>query len=118
MPHCTPTPQPSASSVKCLGEEFRPRGVVCTQKPSDNDYPVFGEVQYIILVEDLKQLIIKMFTTEEFNHHYHAYKVLPTNNYQSVLIGNLALHQVFHKYCVHSHIFVVVRSCHHIEHNI
>ena len=47
----------SASSVICLGQEFRPGRMVCILKPSDTEYPaVFGEIQHVIIVEDLKYL--------------------------------------------------------------
>ena len=108
----------SASSVICLGQEFRPGGMVCILKPSDTEYPVFGEIQHVIIVEDLKYLAVIIYSTDEFNHHYFAYKVCSTNTLHIVLISKLAMHQVFHKYNVHSQNFVVVRSCDHIEHLI
>ena len=41
----------------CLGQEFRPGRMVCILKPSDTEYPaVFGEIQHVIIVEDLKYL--------------------------------------------------------------
>ena len=100
----------SASSVICLGQEFRPGRMVCILKPSDTEYPVFGEIQHVIIVEDLKYLAAQHI--HKFNHHYLQYKVCSTNTLHIVLISKLAMHQVFHKYNVHSQNFVV-RSCHH-----
>ena len=102
----------SASSVICLGQEFRPGRMVCILKPSDTEYPaVFGEIQR----DHCRRLEIFGCSAHKFIHHYFAYKVCSTNTLHIVLISKLAMHQVFHKYNVHSQNFVVVRSCHHIE---
>ena len=107
-------PSYSASSVSCLGQEFRPGAMVCVQKPSDSEYPVFGEVQHIIIVDDIKYLAVELYSSE-FSFHYFAYKVSSNYSFQIVPITKLALHQVYHKYNVLSHNFVVIRSCDHIE---
>ena len=103
-----------ASSVSCLGQEFRPGAMVCVQKPSDSEYPVFGEVQHIIVVDDIKYLAVELHSSE-FSFHYFAYKVSSNHSFQIVPITKLALHQVYHKYNVSSYTFVVIRSCDHIE---
>jgi hypothetical protein len=61
----------SASSVSCLGQEFRPGAMVCVQKPSDSEYPVFGEIQHIIVVDDMKYLAVELYSSE-FSFHYFA----------------------------------------------
>ena len=100
--------------MSCLGQEFQPGGIVCVQKPSDSEYPVFGEIQHIIVVEDLKYLAVKLYSSE-FCFHYFAYKVCSTDSFQIIPITKLALHQVYHKYSVLSQNFVIIRSCDHIE---
>ena len=75
------------------------------------EYPVFGKIQH----DHCRRLEIFGCSAHKFNHHYFAYKVCSTNTLHTVLISKLAMHQVFHKYNVHSQNFVVVRSCHHIE---
>ena len=47
----------SAVSVSCLGQEFRSGAIVCTKRPSDNDFPEFGEVVTILLHEDAEYLL-------------------------------------------------------------
>ena len=105
----------SATSVTCLGHEFRVGAVVCLQRPSDAEYPVFGEVVRIPIQDDRKFFVVKLFTTIEFSHHFFAYKVMLTENYEALALDELALHQVLHKYCVLSNYYVVVRSCDHVE---
>ena len=104
----------SASSVSCLGQEFRTGGMVCIEKPSDREYPVFGEIQYIIVMEDVKYLAVQLYSAE-FCWHYFAYKVCSTNSFHITPVTKLALHQVYHKYSVLSQNFVVIRSCDHVE---
>ena len=110
-----PPPLYSASSVSCLGQEFQPEGIVCLQRPSDTDFPVFAEIVHVIVTNDLKYLAVNLYTTDEFSHHYFAYKVFPTACFDVLPISKLALHQVYHRYQVHSEFFVVVKSCDHVE---
>lgn len=86
------------------------------KRPEDHDYPEFGEIMKILLHEDAKYLLLKQYFTVSFSHHYYSYEVEPTTDYKLTPIGSIALHQVFHKYCVNSGCFVVVvRSCDHVE---
>ena len=106
----------SASSVTCLGQEFRTGGIVCVDRPCDTEYPVFGEIRHVIVEEDgSKHLALVLYNTEEFSHHYFAYKLHLTNTYKVFPINKLAFHQIYHKY---NNFFVVMRSCDHIEHLI
>ena len=99
----------NAVSVSCLGQEFRSGAIVCTKRPSDNDFPEFGEVVKILLHEDAKYLLLKKMNTICFSHHYYSYKIEPLIECTLVLICSLSLHQVFHKYYANSEYFVVVR---------
>lgn len=100
--------------MSCVGQEFRPGAMVCMQKPSDNEYPVFGEIKHIIIVDDVKYLAVELYSSE-FCFHYFAYKVCSILSFQIVPITKLVIHQVYHKYSVSFHNFVVIRSCDHIE---
>ena len=100
--------------MSCVGQEFRPGAMVCMQKPSDNEYPVFGEIKHIIIVDDVKYLAVELYSSE-FCFHYFAYKVCSILSFQIIPITKLAIHQVYHKYSVSFHNFVVIRSCDHIE---
>ena len=61
--------------------------------------------------EEAKYLVLKKFETVTFSHHYFAYQVEPLKDF--VLLCDLAIHQVFHKYCMESSF--VVKSCDHVE---
>ena len=76
---------------------------------------MFGEVIHIAIKDDVKYFVVKLLTTIAFSHHFFAYKVMFTQNYEVVRLSALALHQVLHKYCVLSNYYVVVRSCDHVE---
>ena len=112
MPQATHSVSCTSYSVSCLGQEFRPGVMVCVQKPSDSEYPVFGEVQRIV-VDDIRYLAVELYSSE-FSFHYFAYKVSSNHSFQIVPITKLALHRVYHKYNVSSYTFVI-RSCDHIE---
>ena len=106
----------STRSLSCLGQEFRRGAVVCTKQPCDEDYPEFMEVSHVLVHEEAKYLVLKKLETVSFSHHYFAYPLETLEDYTCMLLSvcNLAL-QVFHKYCIGSSFYVVVRSCDHVE---
>jgi hypothetical protein len=89
--------------------------MVCVRAPSDDSYPLFGEVTRIILHEDSKLLLIQEYEVEHYSHHFSAYKVTKSNNYSLVCVTKLALHQVFHRYFHGLSSFIVIKSCSHVE---
>ena len=89
--------------------------MVCVKRPSDDDYPDFGEVSRVLIHEEAKYLVLKKFATVTFSHHYFAYEVAPLQDYMLLSVCDLAIHQVFHKYYAQSNFYVVVRSCDHVE---
>ena len=88
---------------------------MCTKRLSDDDYPDFGEVSHILVYKDAKYLVLKEFETVTFSHHYFAYQVEPLQDFVLLSVCDLAIHQVFHKYCIESRLYVVVKSCDHVE---
>ena len=82
------------------------------KRPEDTHYPTFGEINHVIVIGDFAVLV---YSTIRFNHHYYSYEVCSTNTYSVLLLNQLALYQVFHKYTVNSTFFIFVRSCDHIE---
>ena len=90
----------SASSVSCLGQEFRPGAMVCLQRPNDMAYPVFGEILYVIIDDDRKCFAMNLYETDEFCTHYSASRVFPTSKFDIIAVDKLALHQVYHRYHV------------------
>ena len=80
--------------MSCVGQEFRPGAMVCMHKPSDNEYPVFGEIKHIIIVDDVKYLAVEL-DSSEFCFHF-AYKVCSILSFQTVPITKLVIHQVYH----------------------
>ena len=85
------------------------------KRPGDTDYPTFGEINHVIVIGDLVYVAVLVYSTIRFCHHYYSYEVCSTNTYSVLLLNQLALYQVFHKYTVNSTLFVVVRSCDHIQ---
>lgn len=88
---------------------------MCTKRPSDHDYPDFGEVSHILVHEEAKYVVLKKFETTNFSHHYFAYEIEPMEDFMLLSVCDLAIHQVFYKYCVVSNFYVVVKSCDHVE---
>ena len=76
---------------------------------------MFGEVVHIPIHDNVKYFVVKLLITTEFSHHYFAYKVMFSDNFEVVKLSKLALHQVLHKYRVLSNYYVVIRSCSHVE---
>ena len=56
-----------------------------------------------------------MYSTIQYTKHYGAYEVSKGNQYRIVLVSDLKVHDIMHKYIISSHVYVVVRSYHHIE---
>ena len=66
----------SAASISVLGQIFRPGDFVCLEMPSDDNYPTFGQIVFIIVPEDFKLLIVKKLKTESYSAHLNAYSVI------------------------------------------
>ena len=62
----------------------------------------------IPIKDDKKFLVVQLLTTSEVSHHFFAYEIMLTENYEVVELGKLALLQVLHKYCVLSNYYVVI----------
>jgi len=105
----------SASSTSVLGVEFRPGALVCLEAPSYHDYPVFGEIKNIIISEENKIFLVRLCDTSCFVHHYYAYCITLTDMYTTIDVTSLKIHEVYHRYYLHSKIYVSVRSCHVVE---
>lgn len=88
---------------------------MCLKPPSDDDYPIFGRVAHIIILEDIKMLLVQVLSTELFDNHRNAYKVTVTSDFQLVNITDLGIHDVF---VLHKSSYIVVRSCCHVELNL
>ena len=101
-----------------LGVEFRPRALVCLKAPSDSNFPVFGEIQHIIISEDSKIFLIQVYETDFFSHHFNSYCIKNTTTYTIIDVRSLKMHQVFHKYYIRSTIYVTIRSCNTVELNV
>ena len=85
------------------------------KKPEDTDYPIFGEIRHVVVVRDSIYVAAQLYTTLGFNYHYYSYEVCLDNTYSVVLVSQLALYQVLHKYTINLQTLIVVRSCDHIE---
>ena len=101
-----------------MGKEFRPGAIVCTTPPSNLDYPTFGEIIRIFIPNDTKQFLVSLYHTEKYSAHFNSYQVVKTNQFSIISIRKLAIHDVYHKYFVPPHMYVVIKSYHHIEYDI
>ena len=56
------------------------------------DYPFYGQLEEIIILEDSKFSIVEVLET--FHIHFMCYEVVPTNERVVVLLQNLPWHGV------------------------
>ena len=82
--------------------EFRIGAVVCVAAPSDDLYPVFGEVTHERRLQTIQELEV-----EYYSHHFSAYTVFKNSKYSLICVSHLALHQVYHTY-FHGHSCYIV----------
>lgn len=105
----------SATSLTVAGMELHRGAVVCVKPPCDDDFPEFCEVEYVLVPDGHKSLLVKKLYTSTYSHHFNAYTVKPTFNYSIVSVADLALHQVFYRYKLGDTSYIPVKSCHHVE---
>ena len=80
------------------GIEYRPGCVLRLREMDDveNDYPVYGQVDEIIVWEDEKFFILTELATLSFHHHFMAYEVDRTDHKAVVLRHDLQWYGVLH----------------------
>ncbi|CAH3115461.1 unnamed protein product [Porites lobata] len=80
------------------GIEYRPGCVLRLREMDDveNDYPVYGQVDEIIVWEDEKFFILTELATLSFHHHFMAYEVERTDHKAVVLRHDLQWYGVLH----------------------
>ena len=80
------------------GIEYRPGCVLRLREMDDveNDYPVYGQVDEIIVWEDEKFFILTELATLSFHHHFMAYEVGRTDHKAVVLRHDLQWYGVLH----------------------
>ena len=108
----------SANTVTVLGKEFRPGAVVCATSPSNLEYPTFGEIIRIFISNDIIHFLVSLYHTETYSPHFNSYQVVKTNQFSVISIRKLGIPDVYHKYFVPPHMYVVIKSYHHIEYDI
>ena len=100
-----------------LGVEFRPGALVCMEI-SDEELPVFGGIDHIIVQGESKKFLVQVDKTSHFSHHLFAYCITNTNSYVMVDVVSLKMHKVYHKYYVNPVMYTSIRSCHVVEFDI
>ncbi|XP_068678521.1 uncharacterized protein [Montipora capricornis] len=80
------------------GIEYRPGCVLrlCEMDDLENDYPVYGQVDEIIVWEDEKFFILTELETLCFHNHFMAYEVERSDKKAVVLHHDLPWHGVLH----------------------
>ena len=101
-----------------FGKEFRPCAMVCVNPPTSLELPTFGEVVRIFVPDDTKQLLLCLYNTEAYSPHFNSYQVVKTNKFSLISITELGIFEVYHKYSVSPHSYVVIKSYHHIEFDV
>ena len=101
--------------MSVLGQEFRSGVVVCLKAPSNECFPKFGQVIHVLVPDEMKLLLVKLFDTESYSQHHNAYCVNMTSDYSIISVDKLALHDVFCLYKLASITLIVVRSCCHTD---
>ena len=101
-----------------MGKEFRPGAIICISPPNDLECPIFGEIIRIFIPDHTKFLLVHLYSTEMYSSHYNAYQVKKTNEYRIISLSKLGIHEVYHKYMISSHLFVIIKSYHHVEYGI
>ena len=99
-------------------EEFRPGAVVCVNPPTNSEYPTFGEIVRIFVPDDSRQLLLHLYNTETYSLHFNAYQIVQSNQFSVISIGQLGIHEVYHRYVVSPHTYIMIKSYHHVEFDI
>ena len=92
--------------------------MVCVTPPTSLELPTFGEVVRVLIHDDTKELLLCLYNTEAYSQHFNAYQVVKSNQFSLVSITQLGIFEVYHKYSVSSHSYVVIKSYHHVEFDI
>lgn len=92
--------------------------MVCVHPPSSLECPTFGEIASIFVPNDTKQFLVCLYHTETYSSHHNAYQVVRTHEYNMVSIDQLGVHEVYHKYSVIPHFYVVMKSYFYVEYDI
>ena len=89
--------------------------MVCMNPPTSLELPTFGEVVHIFVPDDTKQLLLRLYNTEAYSPHFNSYQVSKTNQFSLISIMQLGIFEVYHRYSVSPHSYVVGTSYHHLE---
>ena len=105
----------SAKFVVILGKEFRPGAIVCLRPPSNESYPLFGEIIRVFVPNHEKTFLVRMYNTVQYSSHYNAYEITQCSQFRVVCLKQLAIHDVFHKYHLKTCSYIIIKSFHHVE---
>ena len=92
--------------------------MVCVTPPTSLELPTFGEVVRIFVPDDTKQLLLRLYNTEAYSPHFNSYQVVKTNQFTLIPIAQLGIFEVYHKYYVSPHSYIVIKSHHCIEFDV
>ena len=73
---------------------YKPQGAVVIEVV--DDYPVFGQIETIYVVDNIIMLYLDIFTTCSFHKHCYAYIVKRANQRKTLSIENLLVPGVLH----------------------
>ena len=82
---------------------------------ANQDYPLFGEVEELLVWEDEKIFVVTVLDTVEFDSHYMAYQVNRSMRKEVRTYHDLPWHGVLHKVTKHGKHFIVDRDTSSVE---
>lgn len=107
-----------AKYVQIHGVEYHPGCVLRLEEMTidgNQDFPLFGEVDQIIVWEDEKMFVVSVLEPVEFNSHYMGYEVKRVPEKIVKTYNELPWHGVLHKIIKNEKYFVVDKDTSSVE---
>lgn len=92
--------------------------MVCVTPPTSMELPTFGEVVRVLIHDHTKLLLLCLYNTEAYSPHFNAYQVVKSNQFILLSITQLGIFEVYHKYSIPPHSYIVIKSYHHVEFDV
>lgn len=80
----------------------------------EDDYPLFGRLDDILIVDNRYIFSVTVLSTTYFNHHYQGYVIDTTTNTKIIMHKQLHSPFPFHIHYISSHSLKIIICKHHI----
>ncbi|CAI5668325.1 unnamed protein product [Oreochromis niloticus] len=91
--HAAPRDLFSSSWIKFSGTEYRKGLIICINV--ENEMPVFGRITTILLADSTTFFLVDKLLVDNFNEHFHAYRVFETDEKDVIKADNLIIYKPF-----------------------